>query len=120
MEVLPEVLLFEVKTMSELPSTSGGNGRQAGGRFGPGNRFSKGNPHAAKVAKLRSAALAAVTQKDLRGIVRKLCDLALAGDVAAAREVLQRCLGPAEAIDVMAELAELRAAVDSLLEARSK
>ena len=100
------------------PSTTAGNGRQAAGRFGPGNRFAKGNPHAVKVAKLRTAALNAVKPKELAGVIRKLLELALAGDVAAAREVLQRCLGPAEATDVMAELAELRADVDSILNER--
>ena len=100
------------------PSPTAGNGRGARGRFAPGNKIAKGNPHAVKVAKLRTAALAAVKPADVRAVVRKLVELALAGDVAAAREVLQRCLGPAEATDVMAELAELRTAVDSLLSER--
>ena len=93
--------------MNNSPSTNGSNGRGARGRFAPGNPGGPGNPHAARVAKLRSAALAAVTQKDLRAVVRKLLELAKGGDVAAAREILQRCLGPAEATDVLARLEAL-------------
>jgi hypothetical protein len=104
--------------MDNSPSTTEGNGRGPRGRFAPGNAFAKGNPHAAKVAKLRTAALNAVKPKELAAVVRKLLELALAGDVAAAREVLSRCLGPAEAVDVLAELSELRADVDLLLDKR--
>ena len=71
----------------------------------------RGNPHAAKVGKLRTAALGAVSEKDMREIVRKLVKLALAGDVAAAREVLQRTLGPAVEMDILARIETLEAAV---------
>jgi hypothetical protein len=89
----------------ELPSTDGldgANGRDTAGRFLPGNTYGGGNPHAAAVAKLRAAALAAVTTEDIHAIFRKLVDLALAGDVAAAREVLARTLGPVQqSLDVI-------------------
>jgi len=93
------------------PSTTAGNGRDRGGRFGPGNTFAKGNPHAARVAKLRTAALQAETAKDLRGIIRKLVALALGGDVTAAHEVLQRTLGPPGDIDLQARLEALEQAL---------
>jgi len=102
--------------MAGSPSTTEGNGRGARGRFAAGNRFAVGNPHAAKVAKLRSAALAAVSAKDLRGIIRRLVADALAGDVAASREVLSRVLGPYEATDALRELAALREIVNDLLQ----
>ena len=99
--------------MNDRPSTTGANGRtcQEGrgsrGRFSPGNQFAVGNPHAAKVAKLRTAALNATTQKDIRGILKKLTELALAGDVSAAREVLQRNLGPPVPYDFVERLENL-------------
>ena len=92
--------------------------RAANGRFLPGCRPGPGNPYAAKVSKLREAGWKAVKPAEVRKVYRKLLDLALSGDVPAARLLLDRLLGPVEAIDVVAELAELRAAVDSLLNER--
>lgn len=102
--------------MMSDPSTTAGNGRDPGGRFVPGNRFARGNPHASRVAKLRTAALAAVTQRDLKAILRKLVALALAGNVAAAREILSRTLGPADAIDIVMRIEALES---HLLQRRS-
>ena len=103
----------------KAPSTNGPNGgRDNHGRFVPGCAGGPGNPLAARVAKLRAAALAAVTASDVRAILRKLVNLAKGGDVQAAKEVLQRTLGPCEAADALQELAELRAAVNDLLEQR--
>jgi hypothetical protein len=48
----------------------------------------------------------------MRRIIRKLVELALAGDVGAAREVLQRCLGPAVEIDLIERLERLEAALE--------
>jgi ribosomal protein L17 len=50
---------------------------------------------------------AAVSVADLRALVKKLVEMALDGDVAAAREVLQRCLGPAESVDILSRLDNL-------------
>jgi len=77
------------------PFANGDNGlyRDDLGRFLPGNRGGPGNPVARQTAALRSALLAAVGTKDLQAIVRKLIEAAKAGDVAAAREVLDRVLG---------------------------
>ena len=79
--------------MARRPSTNGSNGRDARGRFVGGNAGGPGNPHAKKVAKLRSAMLSAVTQKDFREVVKALIQRAKAGDVAAIRELLDRCIG---------------------------
>ncbi len=72
--------------------------RDALGRFTKGNRGGPGNPHARQVGRLRAALLTAVTDEDVAAIVHRLVQLALEGNVQAAREVLDRCLGrPVEA-----------------------
>ena len=85
------------------------DGRGPDGRFLPGNPGGRGNPHARKVGKLRSAMLAAVSQSDMRAIIKRLVQDAKAGDAAAARLILDRCLGPAEAHDVEVRLLEMEA-----------
>ncbi len=82
--------------MSTLPSTNGANGRGAGGRFTKGNPGGPGNPHARQVAAIRSVLMSAVSDDDLRAIVSTLVEKAKAGDVMAAREVLDRLLGKAK------------------------
>ncbi len=69
------------------------NGRDTNGRFAKGNSGGPGNPHAARVAALRAVMMEAVTEDDLRKIVAALIEKAQAGDVVAARELLDRCLG---------------------------
>lgn len=83
------------------------DGRDVHGRFAPGNRAGQGNPFAKRVAELRSAFYEAVSREDLAAVVRALVEKARAGDVPAAREVLERLLGKAEAIDVLARVEEL-------------
>jgi hypothetical protein len=89
--------------MPGLPSNSGDNGstgRDAQGRFVPGNTVARGNPFARRMARLRSRALAAVSGPDLEAIVRQLVASAKAGDVAAAKVLLPYLLGrPPEAVD---------------------
>ena len=77
------------------PSTNGdnGGGRGPSGRFAKGNRGGPGNPHARRVARLRSILLKTVTEDDLQGIVAMLVQKAKDGDLAAAREVLNRLVG---------------------------
>ncbi len=80
------------------PTRNGSDGRDERGRFAPGNVGGPGNPHAKQTGKLRSAMLKAVTEKDMRDVVMKLVELAKSGNVPAAKEVLDRCLGrPVEA-----------------------
>lgn len=83
--------------------------RATNGRFLPGHAGGPGNPHAGQVARLRSAMLAAVSEDDIRAIVRQLVDRATAGDVRAAQEVLTRCLGKAEALDLLERMEALEA-----------
>jgi hypothetical protein len=86
---------------SPPPSPNGANGRAANGRFAPGNKGGPGNPLAKKVAELRSALLASVSPRDVQDIVRRIKREAKNGDIAAARELLDRVLGKAvQAIQV--------------------
>lgn len=94
--------------MSEsLPSTNGTNGRTASGKFAKGNAGGPGNPHAAKVAKLRSAMLRTVTVKDMQAIVLALVTAAKAGDTTAAKILLDRVLGASTALDVLLRIERL-------------
>ena len=74
--------------------------RGAGGRFAKGNGGGPGNPFARQVAARRKALLDAVGAEDVGKVGRKLYELALAGDVAAAKVLLAYLIGkPAEAAD---------------------
>jgi hypothetical protein len=87
--------------MTSQPSPTDDNGRHPNGRFGPGNRFASGNPHARKVAALRTALMNAVTEEDLQKIVAALVEAAKGGDIHAAREILDRVLGKPTQTDLL-------------------
>jgi hypothetical protein len=76
-----------------LPLPTATNGRLSGGRFGPGNRFAKGNPLARRVARLRTALVRSITPATIRRVVEALVREAEAGNVQAARELLNRTIG---------------------------
>jgi len=79
------------------PTTNGDNGRdERTGRFLPGNRCSPGNPFTGKVTRLKSALLDAVDEQDLQDVIATLVHKARDGDVAAAKVLLDRMLGPAK------------------------
>ena len=70
------------------------------GRFVVGNRLAVGHGGgAARIARYRSAVFAAVTEEDVRAIVRALIDEAKAGNVLAAHEILDRLLGKARPVE---------------------
>src|SRR5688572_14061655 len=96
------------------PSPTAPNGRGANGRFGPGNRCARGNPHAKKVAQLRGGLLAAVTVQDIKDVAAALLRSAKDGDVAAARELLQRLLGPPVELDLLERMDELERTIAEL------
>jgi hypothetical protein len=106
--------------MNDSPSTTGVNGRSGGGQFAPGNKLAKGNPHAKRVARLRSALLKAVSPTDLRDVVTALLTSAKGGDVPAAKELLQRLLGPPESIDLMERLDGLETTLAQLAEKKGE
>ena len=82
-------------TMHDSRSTNGSNGagRDNDGRFTRGNPGGPGNPYAQRTAQIRQAMLAAMTEDDVKAIVRALVEKAKTGDVIAAREVLNRAIG---------------------------
>jgi len=82
------------------------------GRFLPGNGGGPGNPHAARVAELRSALLGAVTPGDLAAIARSLVQAARSGDVAAAKLVFERVLGRPLEADILDRLEALEQALE--------
>ena len=91
-----------------LPSINGViGGRDAGGRFTKGNRGGPGNPHVKRAQRLRAALLKTVTPVRMARVVEKLLQAAEGGDIQAARLVIERCLGPATAIDLVAQVEEL-------------
>jgi hypothetical protein len=90
--------------MTDSPSPPDSNGRGQAGRFGAGNRFGKGNPHARRVSLLRATLLTSVTPGDMKDVVAALLAQAKAGDVAATKELLQRLLGPPVELDLIERL----------------
>ncbi len=86
---------MDATTDGQAPSSDGSNGegRDAQGRFAKGWKGGTGNPHAKRVAALRSALLGAVSPEDLRVIVEKLIEKAKAGDLLATKELFDRILG---------------------------
>jgi hypothetical protein len=75
-------------------------GRDARGRFTPGNKFGPGNPFARQTARLRQVLLEVVTEEELRQVAYSLLILAKAGNLAAIKLLLQYVVGkPAEAVD---------------------
>jgi hypothetical protein len=99
-------------TASKMPTAKGNNGRDDRGRFLPGNPGGPGNPLAARVSKLRSALLNAVTEDDVKEIVRKLVSLAKSGDTVAARILFDRVLGRPIESDLIARIEELEMALE--------
>jgi hypothetical protein len=69
---------------------------------------------------LRSALFSAVSPADLRDVITALLTRAKSGDVASAKEVLQRLLGPPEAIDFLERLDALEAKIEQLSEKTSQ
>ena len=83
-----------MKNEKPLPTESNGDAdRNEKGQFVAGNHAAKGNPHAARVAQIRSLLLSEVTDDSLKAIIKTLIAQAVGGDVQAAREILDRCIG---------------------------
>ena len=97
--------------MSVTPSPNGSNGRDAGGRFAKGNPGGPGNPLAAKVGRLREAAFDAVSEADMRAVLAKLVEQAKAGDIQAAKVLLDRCLGRTLEADLIERMEALEDAL---------
>ena len=89
----------------ENPSTNGTNGRRADGTFAPGHKLAPGgNRYSHWVTALRDAMQSALTEEDIREIVRAMVAEAKAGDVQAATALLDRIFGKAkQSVDIHAE-----------------
>ncbi len=86
--------------------------RNASGQFGAGNKGGPGaGSWARKATALRVALLEAVSPEDIKAIAERLVQDAKAGSVHAARELLDRCLGKAEATDLALRILELEETV---------
>jgi hypothetical protein len=94
------------------PSPNGTNGRAANGRFAAGWKGGPGNPFASRCAKLRAAALEAVTADDYRAIVAAQVVKARKGDLAAAVFVRDTLLGRPAQTDVLTRIEELERKYD--------
>jgi len=92
------------------PSENGANGRDNQGRFAVGNRGGPGNPHAQRTSLLRNAMLSAVSADDVEKIIQAVVKAAKEGDIAAAREVLDRTIGKPSQTDIVARLESLEQA----------
>ena len=76
------------------PSLTGSDGtRDARGRFGAGNRFSRGNVNARKMAELRRVLLDGVTPKMIAAVVERLVHLATYGNLDAVKLLFSYSLG---------------------------
>jgi hypothetical protein len=67
--------------------------REASGRFLKGNPGGPGNPYVKQVAALKASLYEALTPADIRAVMAKMRDEALAGSVAAARLLLEYSIG---------------------------
>ena|SRR5215510_14442507 len=77
----------------KTPSTNGGKGRDPMGRFTKGNPGGPGNPFARRVALMRQTILEAVSDEELRGIVRALVDRAKQGENDSVQILFERLFG---------------------------
>ena len=89
------------------PSQAASGGRDNRGRFGPGNKAGTGNPYAKRVAQLRSAMMATVTEQDIAEVITKMLQLAKGGDMVAAKELLLRTLGKPTEADLLERIERL-------------
>lgn len=98
--------------LNNEPSDPLGDGdRGADGKFRPGNRAGKGNPLGGRVARLRSALIQAIDEKDIEKIVKGLIEAAKSGDVAAAKLVFAYVLGQPLQADIIERIENLEAVV---------
>ena len=77
--------------MTLVPSPNGS--RKTNGQFSTGNKFGRGNPHAQKVAQLRSAMIEAVTSEDIQAIMKALVENAKNGDIPSIKILLPYLVG---------------------------
>ncbi len=79
--------------MNDQPSLNGNNGRGPNGRFIPGNKLGKGNPHGRAVNQLRTVLFEVVTPQRFRKAVDAVLTKAERGDRQALSDLCDRMLG---------------------------
>lgn len=80
---------------------TGSDGRDGRGLFAPGNKIAKGNVMARRMAELRQVALDTETPEQVSEVFVRLRELALEGDVAAAKTYLTFTIGrPPQALEL--------------------
>jgi hypothetical protein len=85
----------------ENPWVGTANGRGAKGLFARGNTFATGNPANRRMRELRQALLDCATPEKVREVEASLHELAVGGDVHAARTWLEFCTGkPPQAVEL--------------------
>ena len=89
----PETSHKRVYTMASPRQQTVPNGRNTNGTFAPGNPGGSGNPHARKVAQLRTAILDCLNTEAMASIVNGLLIAAQSGDVQAAKLLLSYAVG---------------------------
>jgi hypothetical protein len=92
---------------NHAPLASVVDGRRSNGRFGPGNRCARGNPHAKRVARLRAALFRAADPAEMLIASRKLVEMAKAGDRFAYSEIMDRTIGRPVASDLEERISRL-------------
>jgi hypothetical protein len=81
------------------PSPASPNGRHVNGRFAPGNQAAVGNPGNTRMKELRRALLECATEEKVKAVEESLHELAVGGDVAAAKVWLDHVVGkPVQAV----------------------
>lgn len=104
--------LGTIEMSLKIPSA---NGRNGAGQFTIGNKYGKGNPHASKVAALRSAALDSISPATAKKLVKSLVSQAMAGDTGAAKIILPYLIGqPATSKDLENEIAAKPATLENM------
>jgi len=98
----------KAKKKKKNPTVNGNNGRDRQGRFLKDNHLAIGGspPSVTKAKDLKDALLAAVSCQDIREIAEALVEKAKKKDVAACKELFDRCLGkPHQTHEIEGELA---------------
>ena len=86
------------KKSKRKPRSHGKDGRKSNGRFSKGNTLSRGNSgggNKEKAKELKRILIEAVTEKDIKAIVKKMKSQAKAGDALARKELFDRLWGRA-------------------------
>ena len=87
--------------MSDIAANGATNGRDSRGLFQPGNQIAKGNVGNARMKELRRTLVEAATPEKVKAVEESLHELAVGGDVAAAKVWLDHVVGkPVQALEL--------------------